>query len=1666
MTTAGGAYDLSLKPYADHLGGGPDPYVERERVATADPQPVRGMATAFRGAGARFETAWSASMRAQQTIGAAATSGGAPIRDEGVHLAALPAGFDQASALLTGAAAPVEAVADDLVLTKSEIETAIGTLTEEIQRIDGAWRARVAEINAAGGITEQNLAGVLAERDGYDQQVATAVRTAQAAVTGRITAYEGVVHDALRVLADQGFVPPEELTVVAPPAPAPEPGYAGTEADPRAVLGTPIHAGYAADPVNTAIGNFVETETDVAFEGVLAGLTVARTYNSRAVDEPGPFGPRWASWASARLVERDSCAEYVGPDGQGVSVPKRGAAFARVPDLRGEVVRGPDGLVLAWFDGRRWEFDAAGRPLRTSAGPGTGVTFRHDELGRLVALGHERGRSVTLRWGGDRVVAVEGGGPQVRYRYDDSGRLVAADVSAVDTPAGERRYELDEAGLVAAVTDADGVAELRNTYDERGRVVSQLTPFGRHVRFSYASGTTVVADEADGPRNVYEHDSAGRLVAGTDGHGHVFRRRYSAWGDLTEAVARGGAVTRSRYDDRSRLVHRVAPSGAETALGYDAADRVVAVTVRADGVECVSRLAYHGAERVPAEIVDAEGGVTRLSVADGLVHAVTDPDGVTVRFTYDADGALVAATDAAGGVARIERDAAGRVVATVTPAGRRTELERDGRGRVVVRRDPSGAQWRTEYSPAGRVVATVDPTGVRTETAHGPHGEPVSVTDPLGATSHRSYDVMGSLSALVGPGAAKWSWAYDALCRVSAITDPGGGTWLREHDADGRLVAETDPEGGRTTARYDAAGRLVATGDGLAETAYTVDASGRPVARVLPDGGVVQTEYDRLGRRVREIAPDGAATSWEWSPAGRLRSVTSPSGRVERFTYDDRGRRVARVDGSGRRFVERHDADGLLVERVSPGGLVESVERDAVGRPVRHRVPGRAAQSWTYDGAGRIVAHTSRAGRVQIERDAVGRAVAVADGLGHVTRYGWDTQGLLVSVTDPLGGRVGYARDAAGRVESVTDPLGRVTRFGYDGAGRLRERTDGDGHVRRWAYDAAGRVVAESAGDLRRTYERDALGRPVRVAETGPDAALPVTLRWDAAGRLVERVVGERAVGWTYDADGLRTALVHPDGSRTGYVRDGAGRVVAIERADAGRIELTYDADGRRVAASGAGVSRAWTWRDGALVGYRCADRETRIVRDADGRVVVEDTGGREARYRYDAAGQLVGASTGAGEWSFGYDAAGRVSREDGPGGPRGYTYDAAAQLVSVTSDAGTEELTYDGAGRRTGGYGWDAFGRLRSVGATRLTPDALGELAAVDDVALSWDPSGGPVAAGDSALVGPGTPWLVAGPGGSRALAADRQGSVGGGSGDPWGGAGPGVGLGYRGEVGVAGLVWLRARAYDPVTRAFLSPDPVEAVAGTAFAGNPYHYAGNDPVNAVDPWGLRPMTDEDAGGGGWMSDAGHGALDVLGLVPGFGEVADGVNAAWYAAEGDWVNAGLSAAAMVPFVGWAATGGKWGVRGAKFVTTPQGARTWVTGKPPGVPRNAVEVPFKDSKGKFPDGGRAFEWQGKPKAPNSAEDSVKWKYHAHGSNPKAPEGSNSALGPTYRIKSGSYHLDQYGNWHPHSAVKMDGDLASPSNTTHIPYPRSLPPPGVTTRRFIAPNPVALTGPEDE
>lgn len=117
-------------------------------------------------------------------------------------------------------------------------------------------------------------------------------------------------------------------------------------------------------------------------------------------------------------------------------------------------------------------------------------------------------------------------------------------------------------------------------------------------------------------------------------------------------------------------------------------------------------------------------------------------------------------------------------------------------------------------------------------------------------------------------------------------------------------------------------------------------------------------------------------------------------------------------------------------------------------------------------------------------------------------------------------------------------------------------------------------------------------------------------------------------------------------------------------------------------------------------------------------------------------------------------------------------------------------------------------------------------------------------------------------------------------------------------------------------------------------------------PGNSAPP--PKPTPKEESWWKRWGSEALHTTLDVVGMIPAVGEVADGANALVYLAEGDKVSAALSAAAMLPVGGQAATAAKWGKKGVQAVEKQVAKEA--------AERAAKEAAEKSSK-KGSDGGK-------------------------------------------------------------------------------------------------------------
>lgn len=1256
--------------------------------------------------------------------------------------------------------------------------------------------------------------------------------------------------------------------------------------DPPSAYGAQPTTGYSMDPVNTTTGNFLEPELDLGFTGASAALQVTRMYNS--LDQHvGLFGPGWASILETRLLIDDEGASFVGADGRQVRFPRDGEGWARgVGENRWLAAEG-DRLVVRDNQGGRIDFSPSGQWLGQRGGAGTAVRIERNSDDVVVRLVHERGRSIDVDHVDGRVAVLRASdGRRVEYGYDDRGRLVT-----VTDAVGTRTYGWNDDDLIMTVTSAAGVVEVDNTYDDQRRVVEQVSPHGRTVRFAYLPGRVTVVSDHDGSRsNSYIADAKGRLVGVIDSDDRRQSMSYDRHGNLVSATERDGSVTVHAYDDRGRKTRTVTPSGGDLTYGYDEQDRVTTVVTEAGAVVTYE---YVGDDRDPSVITDPVGGRTELTWRDGALTHVVDPTGVVLTFDHDAFGELVATTNAVGATARIERDAAGRPVAAVSPSGARSEYRYDAAGLLVERRDADGAVWRFEYGAGSRIAAVVDPLGARTTFDYAPNGELATTTDPLGRRVSRTFDDQGNLAELALPGGAVWTFAHDALSRLQAVTDPAGATWRREYDVVGELTATIDPTGVRQEFSDDVATGVATLRDAFDSATVRFDEYGRPVESSSDETGSELVTYDAAGRPVELVDGEGGLTRLERDLAGRVVALVAPSGARSTYEYDACGRPAAATDAAGARTTLTYDADSRVVARTLPTGEVEEITYDAVGRVVTQTTPGSGTARFRYDQAGRLVSsHDARFGRRRFRYDPAGQLIQVVNGLDGVTSFEYDERGRLVTITDPAGGTTRREYDAADRVVAVTDPLGRTTTAAYDAAGRQVRQTDAEGRTTEWTYDAAGRQRAVLVdGAVQSEISRDAVHRTVVVSDhtRGAGRTIEHELQRDRRGLLVRRARGDRSVAWEYDADGNRTARVDPNGTRTTYRRDAVGRVVGVERDGAPAGTFSYDASGRIVQAATGDLVQSWSYEGGALVAHTSTTLDgatsTRIERDADARITAVDGPSGVVSYEYDAAGQLVRA----GDSTWTYDDRGRLVAETVGGVETRHEYDAAGQLVATITEAGRIEYVHDGLGRRirrtaadgsTTEYAWSDLGYLAAVvdrdasyaetGRLDVWVDALGELAEVAGVAAWWDsaavvPSlisiadtslldlpGGVTAIGD----------VVTQPAWRSARATDAA--------DPWAalaavtdvGLPAGVALTGSGGVSVAGLEWLGARVYDPAARGFLSVDPLAPILGAAWSANPYSYAGNDPLQAVDPLGLRPATDKDLQA---YRDANQGAIAAVG---------------------------------------------------------------------------------------------------------------------------------------------------------------------------------------------------------
>ncbi|RRD03779.1 hypothetical protein EII34_12330, partial [Arachnia propionica] len=780
-----------------------------------------------------------------------------------------------------------------------------------------------------------------------------------------------------------------------------------------------------------------------------------------------------------------------------------------------------------------------------------------------------------------------------------------------------------------------------------------------------------------------------------------------------------------------------------------------------------------------------------------------------------------------------------------------------------------GGRWGFEHTPAGRLTATIDPLGARTEITHDTAGEVATVTDPLDRTTQSFHDDLGHLAATVLPDGRRWEYTHDALSRLVAVTDPDGARWEYTHDVMGQLTRQTDPTGRSWTTGYSKDHLETWQYPEIPDPPKSVQVTDR-IGRVIAftrgeEGGTHHTKYDACGRPIEYTSPDGGVTTLTRDLAGRVLQIKHPDGSVTTYSYDPvTGKLTGVTDAVGNTTTFITDADNHLIAEIDPAGGEIRYSHDSCGRITTAEHPVHGRSTWQYDLAGRVIATWSRfLGKRRFHYDAAGQLIEAVDALGRVTRYDYDRGGRATTITDPLGNVTHRTFNHLNLNTTETDPLGRVKKYRYDPAGRLIGHERATGEHLEWSFDGAGNIHQIIAnGTIAATHRHDYRAGLLTVDDvTDPDEPVTHRLRWDPSGRLVEQTRDQATTKFGYDLLGRCVAVTAPNGDVTRYHYNPLGLCTRIDT-PAGSVAQTFNPAGQITEAHTPTGRHTWDYVGGQVSRHRSETSNgthvTVIERDEDGRITAITRDGRTTRYRHDPAGQLVEARTPTTNLSWIYDDAGRLVEEHDGDAVTRYVHDAAGQLLERHSPSGTTHYDYNRAGKRISEHGphgqieytWSALGWLTHIngphGATSLHVNALGELARVNDADLYWNTSSGQPLQIDDRTITITSVGTSIGP--QWSPSSWRTGRLDTATG--WDAAPTtsvdGVSITSDGGLHISGLEWLHHRVFQPDTRTFLTPDPLDPVTGSPTAGNPYHYANNNPLQAQDPQGLRPVTDQE----------------------------------------------------------------------------------------------------------------------------------------------------------------------------------------------------------------------------
>ncbi|WP_149824173.1 RHS repeat-associated core domain-containing protein [Streptomyces tailanensis] len=1124
--------------------------------------------------------------------------------------------------------------------------------------------------------------------------------------------------------------------------------------------------------------------------------------------------------------------------------------------------------------------------------------------------------------------------------YDARGRLTSA------TDAGEHTTKFedhDPSGYPRVIVDALG-NRTTTTYDVRGNVTE--------------------VEEADGATTTQTYDLFARPLENRrpkDQKAGVFivtpAPEYDRNDNTLVFTAPNEVSTSSEYDAADQLLKTTQPGDEEgspdrvSTFTYDKVGNQLTATEPKGNLtdtpgDFTSTTKYDEVYQ-PIEAVNAAGKRASafyndvgdlVKVVDARKNETEDPDDYTSKFRYDLDHRLLETTDAAGKSTTSTYDWDGLTTATTDANGNRTELILDPRGALAEAHVPHDdgvvRKTRFEYDEVGNQTRVITPRGMET-------GD-----DAKDFASETIYDELNRVKETLSPydpddgrynTPDRTTYEYDALSRVKKVSaPPSEGQSVRNETEytyfdTGWIKTSTDAYDIENTYEYNALGQQIQN---------TLTSAGDSVSRTLdssfyPSGALKSRSDDGVPVGLQVALVDNSdinntATQGTWDETAAAGSYgynaqTHTAGSGEnRFVWQ----LTIPQSGDYTVYVHYPKVDGAAKDasyEIKHKDGTETRSLDQTELPGEWRSLGKYAFA---EDTGQTITLTDK---------ATGTVVADA------VRLVRDNEGD----TDNEEKDFSYRYDANGNQIEIVDnsPGVEVDRYSleYNELNQLSKVVERDGDSVRnttaLTYDANGNTLTTAHDLTWSKLDYDPLNRVERItnaASATADGRQVTSLEYTARGELAKQ---------TKPNGNVLTVDYYLDGSTKKTTEKQSDDTLVAEHA------LKYNANGHKVEDvlklmdaddHGDTIDNTYAYTYDpqdriAKVAKTGDDDKTEEYRhDAAGNVVWQTVDDTTTTHRYDRNRLLTSTADGASS-TYNYDPLGRLDTVSFGGETiQKYRYDGFDRPASITAGSGdsakTTRMTYDAFDRTVKeavGSGDDAKTTLFTY--LGITTHSLKEEVTDEGVTsfqyASWGQKLTQIK--DEEDKDPETTQYLYHPHGDVEALTDKDGDTkttygytAYGKNDTaqfTGADKPGSGgepedpynsyrfNGKRYDT-TSGTYDMGFRTYDPGLNRFLTRDMYGgaladmSLTTDPFTGNRYAFAGGNPISFIE-------IDGHLFGLSW-SDIGHAALDVVGLIPVVGEVADLANCGWYAAEGEYVDAALSCASAIPFAGYGATAAK------------------------------------------------------------------------------------------------------------------------------------------------------------